>query len=124
LANVQKIASTNVNAAAGGGTFYTKGPTMLLVGDNPSGRERVTVEPIGSRGKTTINRNSNLVKMAGGGTLMTDGGAAFNEVTQSVNSRFNMSDIIRNMPAPIVKVTDINRVNATKNTIAKVSEIS
>lgn len=119
LANVKKIAETN--AAAGGGTFYTKGPTMLLVGDNPNGREKVTVEPIGTRGKTTVNRNSNLVKMAGGGTLMTDGGAAFNEVTQAVNNQLNLSELIRQIPAPIVKVTDIDRVNNNRAKTAKVS---
>lgn len=121
LANVKKIAETN--AAAGGGTFYTKGPTMLLVGDNPNGREKVTVEPIGTRGKTTVNRNSNLVKMAGGGTLMTDGGAAFNEVTQAVNNQLNLSELIRQIPAPIVKVTDIDRVNNNRAKTAKVSEL-
>lgn len=121
LANVKRISETN--AAAGGGTFYTKGPTMLLVGDNPNGREKVTVEPIGTRGKTTISRNSNLVKMAGGGTLMTDGGAAFNEVTQAVNNQLNLSELIRQIPAPIVKVTDIDRVNNNRAKTAKVSEL-
>jgi len=58
-----------VSKAAGGGRFMTKGPTMLLVGDNPGGVERVTVEPISGRGKTVVN--GNLAKMAGGGVLET-----------------------------------------------------
>lgn len=70
LANVAKISGVQVGgAAAGGGKFMTKGPTMLLVGDNPGGVERVTVEPISGRGKTVVN--GNLAKMAGGGVLET-----------------------------------------------------
>jgi hypothetical protein len=63
-----------INAAAGGGNFLTKGPTMLLVGDNPGGVERVTVEPISGKGKTVIHPNSNMIAMAGGGTLTAMGG--------------------------------------------------
>jgi len=110
-------------AAAGGGTFYTKGPTMLLVGDNNGGREKVTVEPIASRGKTVVNRNSNLVKMAGGGTLVSDGGASISEVTSRVNNQLNLKELIANLPAPIVKVTDIDRVNSNRAKTAKVSQL-
>lgn len=39
----------NVKAAATGADFITHGPELLMVGDNPGGRERVTVEPIGSQ---------------------------------------------------------------------------
>jgi hypothetical protein len=35
------------SSAAQGADFVTNGPQMLMVGDNPSGRERVTVEPLG-----------------------------------------------------------------------------
>ena len=35
-------------AARYGADFQTSGPQLLLVGDNPGGRERVSVEPIGS----------------------------------------------------------------------------
>lgn len=65
FANVAKIAG--ISFAAGGGEFYTKGPTMLVVGDNPGGVERVSVTPISGKGQTTVN--GNLVKMAGGGTF-------------------------------------------------------
>ena len=37
---------------AGGGEFLTKGPMTMLVGDNPGGVERVTVEPISGKGVT------------------------------------------------------------------------
>lgn len=110
-------------AAAGGGSFYTNGPTMLLVGDNPNGREKITVEPIESRGKTSISRNSNLVKMAGGGTLFTDGGAAVNAMTNQVNSMFDMEQLLRNLPTPEVKVSEINRVNSNLSKSVKVSEL-
>jgi hypothetical protein len=124
LANVQKIASVDVGgAAAGGGTFYTKGPTMLMVGDNPSGREKITVEPISTRGKTSINRHSNLVKMAGGGTLISDGGLAMDSITSKVNSSFDLDRLLRNLPAPEVKVTEINRVNANLSKSVKVSQL-
>jgi tape measure domain-containing protein len=35
-------------AAAAGADFVTSGPRLLMVGDNPGGRERVSVTPIGS----------------------------------------------------------------------------
>jgi hypothetical protein len=126
----QVIASINSareiigGAAAGGGTFYTKGPTLMLVGDNPTGRERVTVEPIGAKGKTWVNPNSNLVAMAGGGTLIADGGASLSRVTQDTNRMFGMNDLFKNMPAPIVKVTDIERVNNNRDRTIKVSQLS
>lgn len=37
-----------VRAAATGADYVTNGPELLMVGDNPGGRERVRVEPIGS----------------------------------------------------------------------------
>jgi len=110
--------------AAGGGSFYTKGPTLMLVGDNPNGREKVTVEPIGSRGKTFVNKNSNLVAMAGGGTLFTDGGASVSNAAGSIAESFDLKNMFKNLPAPIVKVTDIDRVNRNRSKIVKVSELS
>lgn len=64
--NVDNIRNTPFSAAAGGGDFITKGPTLLLVGDNPGGRERVSVEPLSGRGKTVINPRGNLIAAAGG----------------------------------------------------------
>jgi hypothetical protein len=124
LAAFSQVKSIIGGAAAGGGTFYTKGPTMLMVGDNPNGREKVTVEPIGTRGKTSISRNSNLVKMAGGGQLITDGGASMAAMTSQVNSMFDMEKVLRRLPSPIVKVTEINRVNNNLKQSVKVSELS
>jgi hypothetical protein len=42
-----------VQAAATGADFVTNGTQMLMVGDNPSGRERVQVTPMG--GDPNIN---------------------------------------------------------------------
>jgi len=117
-------AVATISAAAGGGTFYTSKPTLLMVGDNPSGRERVTVEPLGSRGTTVFNKNSGLVKMAGGGTMISDGGATFDKVSSAGNAMFDMQQMIKSMPAPIVKVVDINRVERNRARIVKVSELN
>lgn len=37
-----------VRALAAGGDFITQGPEMIMVGDNPGGRERVSVTPVSS----------------------------------------------------------------------------
>lgn len=41
-------ASGAVMALATGGDFETRGPQMIMVGDNPGGRERVSVTPVSS----------------------------------------------------------------------------
>lgn len=50
---------------AKGGQMITQGPQLFLAGDNPSGREMVTVEPLGgTQGSTrnvTVNINAPLV---------------------------------------------------------------
>lgn len=97
LANVIQI-----NKAAGGGTFETKGPTMLLVGDNPGGRERIDVTPLSGRGHTSVNPNSNLIAMAGGGSLVTNGGLVTNQMSNSINSETMMANMFKNMPQPII----------------------
>ena len=45
LANVMKIQAQKF---ARGGDFVTAGPQMIVVGDNPGGRERVQVQPLSS----------------------------------------------------------------------------
>lgn len=64
LANLAKI---NGVSLAGGGDFVTKGPTVLLVGDNPGGRERVRVDPLSGRGQTRVFGDG--IAMAGGGSI-------------------------------------------------------
>jgi hypothetical protein len=49
LAVVQNASTVaEIQAAATGADFVTHGPQLLMVGDNPGGRERVSVSPIGS----------------------------------------------------------------------------
>lgn len=50
------IASGAAGALAEGGQFTTNGPQTLLVGDNPGGQERVTVEPVSSNGANVRDR--------------------------------------------------------------------
>jgi hypothetical protein len=64
--------STGTPKAAGGGTFVTSGPTKLTVGDNPGGRELVTVTPLSGTGTTRMG--GGLIAMAGGGVLDAGGG--------------------------------------------------
>ena len=45
---IQQIANTPIPAFAKGGDFVTSGPQVIMVGDNPGGRERVQVTPISS----------------------------------------------------------------------------
>jgi len=66
LANVAQIESqiSQMKSAATGADFTTSGPQILLVGDNPGGRERVQVSPLssqninGPQGGITINIES------------------------------------------------------------------
>lgn len=48
------MASNAIKSLAKGGDFVTNGPQLLLVGDNPSGREHVRVDPLGSDGGRAI----------------------------------------------------------------------
>lgn len=60
--------------AAGGGSFITNGPANFTVGDNPGGKELVTVTPIGQAGNTSINGRN--IKAAGGFAGVVKGAAA------------------------------------------------
>ena len=69
LANVAQIENSlsQMQSAATGADFVTDGPQMVMVGDNPGGRERVQVTPIGSpniegpQGGITVNISAPLV---------------------------------------------------------------
>lgn len=95
-------ALSQITKAAGGGSFMTKGPTLLMVGDNPGGVERIDVTPISGKGRTVVG--DGMIKMAGGGSLITGSVAR-----QSESSSFQMQifDAISRM-RPIVTVEDIN----------------
>ena len=62
------IATLSTQKAEFGADFTTSGPQMLMVGDNPGGRERVQVTPIGSPnldgptgGGITVNISGNVM---------------------------------------------------------------
>ena len=107
-------------AAAGGGDFMTSGPTMLLVGDNPGGRERVTVEPISGRGQTTINPNSGLIAMAGGGSITTTGYGGYSQRNSTKNGFIDYNLLAKsfaNLPSPSLHITELNKVQNNQNKV-------
>lgn len=104
-------AESYLSRAAGGGDFMTNGPSLLLVGDNPGGRERVTVEPISGKGETKIY-GPNLMAMAGGGTLTTNpGGLISNSLTSDINTQLMMANMFKMMPRPVIGIEQFNRAN-------------
>ncbi len=108
-------------AAAGGGDFMTKGPTYLLVGDNPGGVEHVSVTPISGKGQTRVAPGGNLVAMAGGGTLTTYGGYA--DRNGDGLSIQQLMDALTKLPNPIVNITELNKVNARIGRTVESSEL-
>jgi hypothetical protein len=114
-------------AAAGGGDFMTTGPTLLLVGDNPGGRERVKVEPISGKGQTSINPNSGLIAMAGGGTLTTSGYGGFAERNGGVKSMIDYNQLalaIAKQPAPILQLSELSKKQSDLDAIGKKVNLS
>lgn len=114
LANVAKI--NGVNFAAGGGRFRTKGPTQLIVGDNPGGVEEVTVRPISGTGRTHVDPSGNLVRMAGGGILEagTFNTPAINVPMSGMDGAAIADIVIRaiaSQPAPVVGVAEFTTVS-------------
>jgi hypothetical protein len=128
LANVANIMGVKVGgAAAGGGDFMTNGPTMLLVGDNPGGRERVTVEPISGKGQTTINPNSGLVAMAGGGSLTTSGYGGYAERNGGLKTVIDYNLLAKAMqksPSPIIQISELNKKQASLSKVSKTVNIT
>jgi hypothetical protein len=61
-----------VISAANGGSMVTDGLTPLIVGDNPSGRERVTVEPMGFDGSPVRPELAGNNLMVNGDIVITD----------------------------------------------------
>lgn len=119
LGNIGQARAILGGAAAGGGNFMTKGPTLLLVGDNPGGVERVTVEPLSGRGQTKVMPNSNLIAMAGGGTLTAgsfETASVSNSIAQS-RSFDSIRDAIKSIPRQVLVLQDFERVRDTRDQI-------
>lgn len=56
-----KMAVRNVKFAADGADFVTSGPQLLMVGENPGGRERVQVTPLSSPNRKGPNGGESVV---------------------------------------------------------------
>lgn len=93
---------------AGGADFITTKPTMIMVGDNPGHRERVTVEPLSGRGQSRYNKKAGHIALAGGGSVTYDPTSA--SVTNNINQSLATSNAIKNMPTPEVSVKEITKV--------------
>ncbi len=121
-------AVVNINKAAGGGDFITRGPTMLMVGDNPGGVERVTVEPISGRGSTRVVQGSGLIKMAGGGSMLSTGALPSTQIVTNNFARQSeaagMQRDLINSIAQIRPVVTVEDINAGQNRVASVEEAS
>ena len=63
------FAKNNVKAFATGADYVTSGPEMIMVGDNPSGRERVQVTPLG--GDPAPNAPQNGINLTFNNAIMT-----------------------------------------------------
>ena len=65
---VAGIIDKGLSSFAKGGDFVTDGPQMMMVGDNPGGRERVQVSPLsspninGPQGGVTVNVSGGIVQ--------------------------------------------------------------
>lgn len=104
----ESIGQINSVAMAGGGHFTTKGPTWLLVGDNPGGRERVSVTPESGKGQTRVLSGSVPgIAMAGGGSI--NGSILAASQTNPIDAQFSLNDAIRSMPAPVLEYTEFTR---------------
>jgi hypothetical protein len=122
-AQVATIASAQPpSAAAGGGDFVTTKPTLLLVGDNPGGRERVSVTPLSGRGQTRVAKNSGLIAMAGGGSLTVDssgmsqvGNSIGGDILSQSNLSRSIAETMASIGTPVVSVVDIKRVTNKTN---------
>ena len=63
------FAKNNVKAFATGADYVTSGPEMIMVGDNPSGQERVQVTPLG--GDPAPNAPQNGINLTFNNAIMT-----------------------------------------------------
>lgn len=103
-----RVAAINdISFAAGGGSFYTKGPQVLVVGDNPGGVERVDVTPISGKGRTSVG--GGMIKMAGGGSIVA------NASTSQIDQSFSLLGALKKMPAPVLVYSEFRDFNSGVN---------
>jgi hypothetical protein len=80
----QMAKASGIKFAAKGADFITSGPQMMMVGENPGGKERVTVEPLSSP-------NIEGPKSSGGNI-------SFGDMHFNFDSAEGMFDMVRNNP--------------------------
>jgi hypothetical protein len=107
-----------VLAAAGGADFVTTGPQMMMVGDNPGGRERVTVEPLSGAGTTRMLNG--VPHLAGGGSVTTGVGQSF----VSDNGQSQMADQILEGMSNMNIGLNIHELNAAQADLSNAVEMS
>ena len=93
---------------------------MIMVGDNPGGRERVTVEPLSGRGQTRVF-DGNKIAMAGGGVVVANGGSR--PIKQGFEAQNNLLQALSAMPAPEVSVKEITNTTNRVRVKEKISRI-
>ncbi len=119
-----EVAKAGLSKAAGGGDFMTNGPTMLMVGDNPGGVERVSVTPISGIGHTQINPASGMVQMGGGGSVTSYGGyAERNAAKDGLIDYVKLGEEMRKQQI-FVQWSEMKKIDNRMNKVAKVSELT
>lgn len=103
-------AISQISAAAGGGSFMTRGPSLMMVGDNPGGVERVDVTPISGVGTTVVG--GSLSRFAGGGSVISDGGLNKNMGVSAVNDQMLLMNMFKHMPAPVSSWKEFTELDA------------
>lgn len=112
----------------GGGDFLTQGPQLIMVGDNPGGVERVTVQPVSGRGQTKIGQGANLLQLAGGGSVTAFGGGQFagqtiiNQVNNQVSSENRLGSMMRER-VPVLVVETLDRIKDNMDRVIEQSTI-
>jgi hypothetical protein len=118
----------NAPQFGGGGDFLTQGPQMIMVGDNPGGVERVTVEPLSGRGQTKVGKGANLLHLAGGGSVTAFGGGQFaqqtiiNQVNNQAASNKQIVDGIQGR-VPVLVVETLDRVTSNMQRVIEQSTV-
>ena len=64
-AGASQLFNKIVPSFAQGGDFVTSGPQLMMVGDNPSGRERVQITPLGGDPSTNVPSSSINISVSG-----------------------------------------------------------
>ena len=140
LKNVRKISSTSVPKAEKGGKFGIFGGNLHSSGGNKGYFEDGTqIEVERDEAFVVLNRNSTAMmnqlsdlNVAGGGVSFgsgvsgggsfQDGGIALTGISSSVESELSTNQqlvaAIESMPAPVVVVQDINKVQGATATVA------